>query len=202
MSIARARQRASKDTLPTNPPLSGKRKAEAALDDAPAEGSKTLLAGNLPLKTLNSDLVNFFGGKDGGVVHVRLDVKTNFTCFGYVEFDSVESAQRGLKLNGKTLIDRPILLYFARQRSGPAHTIFVDGFDSSLNSDEIRRSLEKHFSSCGEITRISITLDCYKSGDVKGTAKVQFKEAGSLIQALELNGSDLSGYSLVVKKAK
>uniref|UniRef100_A0A0A9DLA8 RRM domain-containing protein n=1 Tax=Arundo donax TaxID=35708 RepID=A0A0A9DLA8_ARUDO len=51
-------------------------------------------------------------------------------------------------------------------RSG--NTVFIKGFDTSAGVDQIRSSLEEHFGSCGEITRISIPKD-FESGQCKGS---------------------------------
>ncbi|KAG7036608.1 Nucleolin 2, partial [Cucurbita argyrosperma subsp. argyrosperma] len=86
-------------------------------------------------------------------------------------------------------------------RGGPSHTIFVRGFDRSLGEDEIRSALQDHFSSCGDVTRVSIPKD-YETGNIKGMAYMDFKDSDSFNKALELNGSELSGEYLTVDEAK
>lgn len=85
---------------------------------------------------------------------------------------------------------------FQKGGRGQTHTAYVRGFDKSLGVDEvllrwhlncsfriyflykfilssvvsvlqIRGSLEQHFGSCGEITRLSVPKD-YETGEVKG----------------------------------
>lgn len=86
-------------------------------------------------------------------------------------------------------------------RGQAAHTIFIKGFDSSVGEDQVRASLEEHFGSCGEITRISVPKD-YDTGSVKGIAYLDFTDADSFNKALEMSGTEVGGYSLVVDEAK
>ncbi|XP_056843443.1 nucleolin 1-like isoform X2 [Raphanus sativus] len=83
-------------------------------------------------------------------------------------------------------------------------TIFVSGFDNSGSRDEIRSALAKHFSSCGELTRVFVHIEC-KTGVSRGYAFINLKQRGGgeeLEAALTLNGSDLGGRKLLVTMAK
>ncbi|XP_010472883.1 PREDICTED: uncharacterized protein LOC104752442 [Camelina sativa] len=40
-------------------------------------------------------------------------------------------------------------------------TIFVRGFDCSFPRDVIKSTLEKHFASCGKITRVFVPIECH-----------------------------------------
>lgn len=84
---------------------------------------------------------------------------------------------------------------------GSSHTVFVKGFDKTLEEDQIWNSLEEHFGSCGEITRLSIPKD-YETGAFKGMAYMDFREQDAFSKALELDGSELGGYTLIVDEAK
>jgi nucleolin len=90
---------------------------------------------------------------------------------------------------------------FKKPAQSSGNTIFIKGFDTSLDIHQIRNSLEEHFGSCGEITRVSIPKD-YETGASKGMAYMDFADNGSLSKAYELNGSDLGGYSLYVDEAR
>ncbi|KAJ0258793.1 RNA recognition motif domain-containing protein [Hirschfeldia incana] len=79
-------------------------------------------------------------------------------------------------------------------------TIFVTGFDSSGSRDEIRSALAKHFSSCGELTRVFVHVEC-KTGVSRGYAFINLKKRGEIEAALSLNGSDLGGRKLLVTMA-
>uniref|UniRef100_A0A453CZI7 RRM domain-containing protein n=1 Tax=Aegilops tauschii subsp. strangulata TaxID=200361 RepID=A0A453CZI7_AEGTS len=126
--------------------------------------------------------------------------------------------KRAYELNGGDLAGRPVRLDFARERGaitpgsgrdnssfkkpGQSNTAFVRGFDSSLGEEEIRSSLQGHFSSCGDIRRVSIPKD-YDTGASKGIAYIEFDDISSLPKALELNGSNIGeGLSLFVDEAK
>ncbi|KAG2289847.1 hypothetical protein Bca4012_029103 [Brassica carinata] len=81
------------------------------------------------------------------------------------------------------------------------HTIFVTGFDNSGSRDEIRSALAKHFSSCGELTRVFVHIEC-ETGVSRGYAFINLKKRGGEIEAaLSLNGSDLGGHKLLVTMA-
>ncbi|WZZ48921.1 hypothetical protein YC2023_049028 [Brassica napus] len=82
------------------------------------------------------------------------------------------------------------------------HTIFVTGFDNSGSRDEIRSALAKHFSSCGELTRVFVHIEC-ETGVSRGYAFINLKKRGGEIEAaLSLNGSDLGGHKLLVTMAR
>ncbi|OAY67807.1 Nucleolin 2 [Ananas comosus] len=138
--------------------------------------------------------------------------------FGHVEFATEEAAQKALEMNGRELFGRGVRLDWPVKRlytpqsgkenasyqkggKGSGQTIFVRGFDKSLEEDQIRSSLEEHFGSCGEVTRISLPKD-YESGSFKGIAYMDFKDQDAFNKSLELNGSDLNGYNLTVEEAK
>ncbi|NWH70366.1 EPAB2 protein, partial [Piaya cayana] len=52
--------------------------------------------------------------------------------------------------------------------------------------------LESHFSSCGDINRVTILCDKF-SGHPKGYAYIEFEEKSSVTAAVELNGSVFRG---------
>ncbi|CAH8359081.1 unnamed protein product [Eruca vesicaria subsp. sativa] len=80
-------------------------------------------------------------------------------------------------------------------------TIFVTGFDTSGSRDEIRSALAKHFSSCGELTRVFVPIEC-ETGVSIGYAFINLKRrAGDIEAALSLNESDLGGRKLLVTMA-
>ncbi|KAF8085321.1 hypothetical protein N665_0672s0035 [Sinapis alba] len=80
-------------------------------------------------------------------------------------------------------------------------TIFVTDFDTSGSRDEIRSALAKHFSSCGELTRVFVPIEC-ETGVSRGYAFINLKTRDEFEAALTLDGSDLGGRKLLVIKAK
>ncbi|CAD5196313.1 unnamed protein product [Musa acuminata subsp. malaccensis] len=183
-------------------------------------GSRTIFVGNLSYNVEQDDVSEFFKVA-GEVVDVRMARADDgsFKGFGHVEFATEEAVQKALEMNGQELFGRAVRLDVARERgsytpnngkdnyshqkggTGQSQTIFVRGFDKSLEEDQIRSSLEEHFGSCGELTRVSIPKD-YESGASKGIAYMDFKDQDAFTQALELNGSELGGYTLTVDEAK
>ncbi|ONK65167.1 uncharacterized protein A4U43_C07F34380 [Asparagus officinalis] len=198
-------------------PSSGFEKKEPKTPQNQASGSKTLFVGNLSFNAERGDIEEFFG-QAGEVVSVRLATSEDgsFRGFGHVEFATEADAQKALKMNGQDLLGRAVKLDLARERGtytpqsgstfkkggqGQSQTIFVKGFDKSLGEDGVRSALQEHFGSCGQISRLSIPPD-FETGAPKGMAYIDFKDQDAISQALELNGSDLGGYTLTVDEAK
>ncbi|XLR59067.1 hypothetical protein S83_009739, partial [Arachis hypogaea] len=78
-------------------------------------------------------------------------------------------------------------------------TIFIRGFDKSLGK-EIRASLNEHFRSCREISRVSVPKYFESGGVIYSFAYIDFKDFSSMKKALELNETELAGgYYLSVK---
>ncbi|XP_013584992.1 PREDICTED: nucleolin 2-like [Brassica oleracea var. oleracea] len=182
-----------------------KKKKNANVEMAEAEQKpiakqpKTLFAGRLPFHIEKSDLESFFK-EVGEIKDVRLA-----KGIAHVEFASEEAAQKAMKLNGKPLLGRNILLDFANAKPAPrprnlVKTIFVTGFNKSLSEDEMKTSLRAHFSDCGEIKRISLPY-YQETGDSKGVAYLDFSEDG-FNKAMELNESELGGRNIVVIEAR
>lgn len=185
-----------------------------------AAGSKTLFMGNLSFSVEQTDVENFFKGA-GEIVDVRFssDREGVFKGFGHVEFATAEAAQKALELSGEDLLGRPVRLDLARERGSytpfsgnektsfqkggraQGQTIFVRGFDKSSLEEQARSSLEEHFGTCGEITRLSLPKD-YDTDGLKGIAYIDFKTSDGFNKALELSGSELEGYELMVEEAK
>ncbi|KAL8544077.1 hypothetical protein ACS0TY_004567 [Phlomoides rotata] len=188
--------------------LAAKIKTTKADDKSAA--SKTLYVGNLPYSAEKSDVEEFFQSA-GEIVEVRLAIKDGkFRGFGHVEFATEAAAEKALaELNGRDLLDRAVRL--EREKEGKSKdaprgeksqslTVFVRGFAKDKSEDQIRKSLEKHFGSCGEVTRVAIPKD--PMGGVKGIAYLDFKDSDACASALELNGSELGSATLYVDQAK
>ncbi|MCL7051686.1 hypothetical protein MKW94_015372 [Papaver nudicaule] len=179
-------------------------------------GSKTLFAGNLSFSIDKPDVIEFFK-QAGEVADVRFssDEDGRFKGFGHVEFVTEEGAKKAVKLNGQNLLGRPVKLDFARERgersvytpqSGgyqkpEGQTIYIRGFDTSSGVDQIQTSLEDHFKSCGEITRVFVPKD-YETGAAKGIAYIDFADTGAFGKALGMNGSEFGDYPLTIEEAR
>ncbi|CAH2075930.1 unnamed protein product [Thlaspi arvense] len=77
-------------------------------------------------------------------------------------------------------------------------TIFVSGFDGSLPSDEIRRSLKEHFSSCGEVSQLFLPFHC-QTGIHMGYAFINMRSHDR--KALTLDQSFMGKQRLLVTMA-
>ncbi|KAI3774039.1 hypothetical protein L1987_48582 [Smallanthus sonchifolius] len=182
-------------------------------------GSKTLFLGNLSFSIEEDDVRDFFKNV-GEIAEIRFAIKDDrFMGYGYIEFTTAEAAQEALKLNKEVLLDRRVKLDFSRwhrgaytpgnsmdkcnQRGGHAQvkTVYVRGFEFSDGFDNIKSALEKHFGTCGEISRLYIPRD-YVSGAPKGVAFIEFTDSNGFSQALGLDGSEVGGSRLTVEEAK
>ncbi|XP_058182715.1 nucleolin 2-like [Rhododendron vialii] len=183
-------------------------------------GPKTLFVGNLSFSVEKTDIENFFKGA-GEVVDIRFsfDRDGGFRGYGHVEFATAEDALKALELNGRDLLGRNVKLDPAKERGaytpasgnerssyqkegrGQVQTLFIRGFDKSSGLDQVRRALEEHFGTCGEISRLSIQKD-YDTDELKGYAYMDFTDSDSFNKALELSGSELEGCALTVQEAR
>ncbi|CAA7405407.1 unnamed protein product [Spirodela intermedia] len=200
---------------------SEKKEVKTPAPKASTGGTKTLFVGNLSFDAGQDDVKGFFQDV-AEVVDVRLACSEDgsFRGFGHVEFATDVDAEKALELNGQELFGRQVRLDLARERGAftpqsgrdnnsyqkggrgsESQTVFIKGFDRSLDEDQVRSSLEQHFGSCGEITRISVPKD-YETGGPKGIAYIDFKDKDAFNGALELNGSALGDYYLTVDEAK
>ncbi|RYR18348.1 hypothetical protein Ahy_B03g062960 isoform A [Arachis hypogaea] len=127
----------------------------------------------------------------GEVVDVPFSVDDTgrFKRFRHVEFAIPEAAQSALELNEHELLNHPVRLDLARERG--SYILGGRGFDKSLG-EEIRASLNEHFGSCREISRVSVLKD-FESGGPKCFAYINFKDFSSMKKALELNETELAG---------
>ncbi|KAG7537750.1 RNA-binding domain superfamily [Arabidopsis suecica] len=81
-------------------------------------------------------------------------------------------------------------------------TISVEGYDTSVHEYPLELALRKHFASCGKIQRFHIFKD-FKRVFLKSPLFISFwkEEEGAVDKALQLSGSDVGGWNVVVKAA-
>ncbi|XP_057443157.1 nucleolin 2-like isoform X2 [Lotus japonicus] len=185
--------------------------------------SKTIYVKNIPYHVERADVENHF--KDcGEVVDVRLhtDREGRSIGSGHIEFATAEASQKALQLDNTELLKRRIKIDIAHEKGeytsdrrsfsnlsslfhkderSRSQTVFVKGFDTSIAQEMLKASLEEHFSSCGEITSISVPK-FWDSGVLKGFAYLDFKDVDGFKKALQLDQTELGGYPLLVEKAK
>ncbi|KAG7607970.1 RNA-binding domain superfamily [Arabidopsis suecica] len=76
--------------------------------------------------------------------------------------------------------------------------ICVEGYDTSLKEYPLRLALTKHFASCGEITQIYVPRD-FKKKILKSVSFMWIKGEGAEDKALQLSGTDVGGWTVIVK---
>ncbi|XP_010423608.1 PREDICTED: nucleolin 1-like isoform X1 [Camelina sativa] len=101
-----------------------------------------------------------------------------------------ESAIKGLKVFGADAPKPRVLT-----------TVSVEGYDTSLPKYLAELSLRKLFSSCGEILFCRVSRHYGRGILVKSVAFVRFEGGAPEEKALKLNGTDLGGWTLIVKPA-
>ncbi|KAG7553973.1 RNA recognition motif domain [Arabidopsis suecica] len=84
--------------------------------------------------------------------------------------------------------------------SSTSTTISVEGYDTSLRRYPLKLELEKHFASCGEIYNIYVPRD-FERGILKSVAFMRIEGEGAEDKALQLSGTDVGGWTAIVKRA-
>ncbi|CAH8362376.1 unnamed protein product [Eruca vesicaria subsp. sativa] len=85
-------------------------------------------------------------------------------------------------------------------RGNNDRTIFVKGFENLRPKDEIKNALSNFFSSCGEVTRVYVPIECRNRLPL-GFAFIDLRNGEGNEKALELNGSYMGGRELEVTMA-
>lgn len=116
----------------------------------------------------------------------------------YVVFEKEESAQLALQLNGTEVEGLHIRVDMAGMAKKQDHklTIFVGNLPFGVEEEDVR----KHFDVCGEIENVRIIRDKF-TGTGKGFGYVKFTEKSSCNLALSIDGQELLGRPLRIKKA-
>ncbi|KAG7534022.1 RNA-binding domain superfamily [Arabidopsis thaliana x Arabidopsis arenosa] len=77
-------------------------------------------------------------------------------------------------------------------------TISVEGYDTSLHEYPLKLTLRKHFASCGKIALMFVPKD-FQTGILKSPLFIYFWGKDARDKALQLSGSDVGGWNVVVK---
>ncbi|KAL0740074.1 hypothetical protein Bca4012_081587 [Brassica carinata] len=86
-----------------------------------------------------------------------------------------------------------------RCQGKPRVMISVEGYDTCLPEEEIKKKLINHFNSCGEVLAVIIPKDPDHSPDLYRRAFVILLGDGAEEKALQLNGTDIGGWNALVK---
>ncbi|CAK9215858.1 unnamed protein product [Sphagnum troendelagicum] len=175
-------------------------------------GTKTIFVKNIAW-SVDEDTISEFFHDIGEVADVRLakDENGRSKGYGHIEFETEEEAKKAVLKSGETLEGRDLFIDLAKERgasvpnagtprTGSGKTAFIKGFNKNDDEDNIRSGLMEFFSECGDIATVRIPTD-RETGQIKGFAYIEFKTKDSLSKALDLNGTDYAGQSLVVDEA-
>ncbi|CAK9871371.1 unnamed protein product [Sphagnum jensenii] len=175
-------------------------------------GTKTIFVKNIAW-SIDEDTISEFFHDVGEVTDVRLakDENGRSKGYGHIEFETEEEAKKAVLKSGETLEGRDLFIDLAKERgasvpnagtprTGSGKTAFIKGFNKNDDEDNIRSGLMEFFSECGDIATVRIPTD-RETGQIKGFAYIEFKTKDSLSKALDLNGTDYAGQSLVVDEA-
>jgi len=205
-------------TTPTKSPVS---LAPVSTPTQSEEGSQTrLFMSNLSFKIDDPAIKSFFSAC-GEVTEIKwiTDKDTgNFFGKGFIEFDTAESAAAAIKLDGQSVLDRPIKLQYANttkraerparpsaspggakfskpstEKPSGCNTVFIGNLAFSIDDDKVHEV----FGSCGAISGIRWISD-RESGDFKGCGFVEFEDTSATDKAVALNGTDVLGRAIRV----
>ncbi|CAH8387301.1 unnamed protein product [Eruca vesicaria subsp. sativa] len=81
----------------------------------------------------------------------------------------------------------------------PRVVIAVEGYDTCLHEDDVKKELINHFNSCGEIFRVVVPKKDPDCPNLDRRAFVILLGDGAKEKALQLNGTDMGGWIALVK---
>ncbi|XP_040581790.1 RNA-binding protein 34 [Lepeophtheirus salmonis] len=203
-------------------PVTPSLKRKAQLEDAkefemdPEKEKRTLFIGNLCIKAKKKDLYRLF--KPFGSIEcvrfrgaARPDPKTlkkvtvirklhhesrdNFLA--YIRFKTPEEAESATKLNGTVYNDKTLRIDIAlKDKVDQKKAVFVGNLDFSVNEEELR----SHFLVCGAVSNIRLVRD-KSTGIGKGFGFINFMDSDGVLNALELNHTELKGRKIRVMRS-
>ncbi|OLL22046.1 RNA-binding protein rnp24 [Neolecta irregularis DAH-3] len=184
---------------------------EGTVDQQPTESNRSPYAiwiGNLHFRTTKEMLRDFLvresiigdipgtpriTEKDILRIHLPMNSKTESKGFAYIDLLSEKHVQYAIELSEKALTGRRVLIKSSDNFEGrpekskeqtkgppPSRVLFV----GNLPFDTSEESLQKHFSSAGEISRVRL-MTFEDTGLCKGFAFIDFKEASSSEKAMK-----------------
>ncbi|KAL1855633.1 hypothetical protein Plec18170_004359 [Paecilomyces lecythidis] len=158
---------------------------------APPEPKETIYIGNLFFDVTAEDLKNQM--QKFGVVETTRIVHDNRGLskgFGYVTFDSIESAQRAIQaMNMQVFEGRRIVAQFAqsnagrrnRTRNAPTKTLFI----GNMAFDMTDRDLNDLFKDVDNVIDVRVAID-RRTGQPRGFAHADFIDVASAESAMEI----------------
>tara|TARA_B100001758_G_C18188399_1_gene493265 strand:+ start:112 stop:768 length:657 start_codon:yes stop_codon:yes gene_type:complete len=142
-----------------------------------------VFVGNVPFKCEKEHFVDLFKNLDG---YVDSDVirryKSDVTRgFGFVSFDSVESAKVLLDIEEMNFGDRVLRFseYSSRVKEPRKNLVFVRNLPKTVNVENLKST----FSTFGEVKDCILNKN-RESGEPSGTCVVEFTEVDSMLKVL------------------
>ncbi|XP_076902008.1 polyadenylate-binding protein 2-like, partial [Bidens hawaiensis] len=165
-------------------------------------GIANLFVKNLDLLVTDMKLEEVFG-EFGKTLSCKIakDVNGKSKGFGFIQFDSEESANNALKaLNGTTLDDKIIYVAKFMKKSERKEPKFTNVYVKNLDLDITENLLKEKFSEYGNVTSAVIMKDA--NGGSKRFGFVNFESPHSAKKAIEgLNGAVIGSKEWFVGKA-
>lgn len=157
----------------------------------PSKDNRTVFVSNLDFATSEETLRSIFE-QDGSITDLRLvkDFKGRSKGFGYVEFENIEMASRGLKRDRQLIEGRPMYVSrcdpdketrgvgFRFPTSVEKNKLFVRGLPFTTTEADIRELFGKY----GTIKDVRLVV--FRNGHSKGLAYVDFHDEVSAAQAI------------------
>ncbi|CAH8355014.1 unnamed protein product [Eruca vesicaria subsp. sativa] len=113
---------------------------------------------------------------------------------------SIKELSEAVKTLQQILLTRADLPEVSYARGNNDRTILVKGFENLRPKDETKNALSNFFSSCGEVTRVYVPIECRNRLPL-GFAFIDLRNGKGNEKALELNGSYMGGMELEVTMA-
>ncbi|KAF0710149.1 Aste57867_5600 [Aphanomyces stellatus] len=166
---------------------------------------KKVYVGNLPMSMTEDEVKSFFEscGTVKTVKMVKDKTSHQFKGYGFVEFESTESAGQALQLGGKRVGGRPVTINpYKSKKPDVAAAKEASSSSSKIHFGNVPKEMVEHdvealFAACGAIRAVTLVKD--PAGVSRGYGSVEFEEIAAADAALKLVGRDVNGFSLIVR---
>ncbi|KFK38051.1 hypothetical protein AALP_AA3G063900 [Arabis alpina] len=195
-------------------------------DNNPRRSITVIVSGydkSLPEDTITSLLREHFSSC-GEITKVYIHAYANSKIhnkYAFVDITGVGAKEKALHLSGSDVGGHKLLVkfkpvstkYFGEftheeavdwselneiSRNNPRPTdVLVSGYHTWLPEESVKSALSKHFSSCGEVEDVIISID--NDGLLGDMAAIQIWGEGAAEKARELSGSDMGGWKVDVE---
>ena len=181
----------------------GSQQAPPGTDDVNNE--RTVFLSNLSF-TIEKSTIQQVLSKCGEIVDIRLPSHAGkLKGFGYVEFKTIQAANKALQMDNEKIDNRPMFVsvcdpdkktkghQFQYSTSMEKNKLFVKGIAKSVNENDLKQIFEKF----GTVK--AVRLPTLRNGHPKGMAYIEYENESSTKKAImELDNSEIKGQKIMV----